>query len=159
MVLQTNEIVSVRVTKELADALVDELEVPTADAAIVDLEAEVQRILGLSPEKASFLVSEAERLYVQRMRERFSDIKVSERLKQTNPFLLRIRGAKTVEDWATLQVQSALYASEEEATGHLLEAIAKICFPGGREPTYTDDFDLEAPPASARERSTGTKSR
>ena len=133
------------VTKDLADTLVEELEAPAVDIAAVDLQAEVERILGLPAAKASFLISESERLYVERMRERFSDLKVAERLKRTNPFLLRIRGAKTVEDWATLQVQSALYASEEEATGHLLEAIAKICFPGGREPTYTDDFDLEAP--------------
>lgn len=132
-------------TSELAEALVDELAAPIEAAPDVDLQAEVQRLLGLPSEKATFLVSESERLYVERMRERFSDLKVAERLKRTNPFLLRIRGAKTVVDWATLQVQSALYASEEEATGHLLEAIAKICFPGGREPTYTDDFDLEAP--------------
>ncbi|SDC13567.1 PmeII family type II restriction endonuclease [Nocardioides lianchengensis] len=136
---------SLQETPDLADLLLDELEVPAETAEGLDLVAEVERLLGLPRGKAEFLVTESERLYVERMRERFSDIRVAERLKRTNPFLLRIRGARTVEDWATLQVQSALYSSEEEATGHLLEAIAKICFPGGREPTYTDDFDLETP--------------
>ncbi|OHT85284.1 PmeII family type II restriction endonuclease [Mycobacteroides saopaulense] len=106
--------------------------------------AAVVKLLGLDIERAKFLVAETERLYVERMRERFSDLRVAERLKRTNPFLLRIRGAVTVRDWATLQVQSALYASEEEAVGHLLEAVAKICLPNGREPKYTDDFDLES---------------
>jgi len=77
------------------------------------------------------------------MRQRFSELKVSERLKRTNPFLLRIMGAKTVRDWAEFQVQSALYASEEEATGHLLETIAMKCFPEATVPRYPDDFDFE----------------
>jgi len=111
----------------------------------------VVELLGLERERAEFLVAEAERLYIDRMRERFSTLRVSERLKRTNPFLLRIRGALTVRDWAVLQVQSALYASEEEAVGHLLEAIAKICLPSGREPKYTDDFDLESSGTEAGE--------
>lgn len=120
-------------------ALPDALDVEHQDPV-----AAVRQLLGIDAERAKTLVAEAERLYIGRMRERFSSLRVAERLKRTNPFLLRIRGAVTVRDWATLQVESALYASEEEAVGHLLEAIAKICMPGGREPKFTDDFDLEA---------------
>jgi len=40
-------------------------------------------------------------------------------------------------------VASALYASEEEAVGHVLEMVAKACHPGAREPLITDDFDFE----------------
>ncbi|MGA5564224.1 PmeII family type II restriction endonuclease [Streptomyces platensis] len=109
-----------------------------------ELAKEVADILSIDLERAAFIVAESERLYVNRMRERFSNLKVSERLKRTNPFLLRIRGAKSVRDWATLQVQSALYASEEEAVGHLLEAIIKACFPGATEPALPDDFDFES---------------
>ncbi|MFJ4501505.1 PmeII family type II restriction endonuclease [Streptomyces sp. NPDC088864] len=109
-----------------------------------ELADEVAAILHVDRERAAFIVAESERLYVHRMRERFSRLKVSERLKRTNPFLLRIRGAETVRDWATLQVQSALYASEEEAVGHLLEAIIKVCFPGAVEPALPDDFDFES---------------
>lgn len=137
---------SVTPDPSLALAVTDELNVLPVlnDASIVDPIDAVHELLGIERTRAAFLVAESERLYVDRMRERFSNLRVAERLKRTNPFLLRIRGAKTVEDWAVLQVQSALYASEEEAVGHLLEAIAKICLPGGREPKYTDDFDLEA---------------
>ncbi|MFD0773498.1 PmeII family type II restriction endonuclease [Streptomonospora algeriensis] len=106
--------------------------------------SKVSEILGISDDNSLHLAREAERLYVGRMRKRFSELRVSERLKRTNPFLLRIRGANTVRDWADLQVRSALYASEEEAVGHLLEAIAKICFPGAQTPKYPDDFDFEA---------------
>ncbi|WFE95931.1 PmeII family type II restriction endonuclease [Micromonospora sp. WMMD987] len=108
-----------------------------------DLEEQVANLLSISASQASFLVAEAERLYIGRMRKRFSELRVSERLKRTNPFLLRIRGAKTVQEWAALQIQSALYASEEEAVGHLLEAVAKVCFPGARIPAHPDDFDFE----------------
>ncbi|WP_280507185.1 PmeII family type II restriction endonuclease [Nocardia flavorosea] len=111
----------------------------------VDPVAKVRELLEITQDQAEHLVYESKRLYIDRMRERFSNLRVAERLKRTNPFLLRIRAAKTVEDWAALQVQSALYASEEEAVGHLLETIAMICFPGGRTPRYTDDFDLESP--------------
>jgi hypothetical protein len=79
------------------------------------------------------------------MRSRFSELRIAERLKRTNPFLLQIRGAKTVRDWADFQVRGALYASEEEAVGHLLETIALECFPGAVTPTYPDDFDFEVP--------------
>jgi Type II restriction endonuclease EcoO109I len=130
----------------MASAIEDELyALPDAvDVEHHDPVAAVEKLLGLDTERATFLVAESKRLYVDRMGERFSTLRVAERLKRTNPFLLRIRGAVTVKDWATLQVQSALYASEEEAVGHLLEAIAKICLPGGRPPKYTDDFDLES---------------
>jgi hypothetical protein len=135
-------------TSELAEKVQDVLWVsqehrPQAD--ITALVGKVRDILDVSEEKAEFLVSESERLYVYRMRQRFSELRVSERLKRTNPFLLRIRGVTTVQDWATLQVQSALYASEEEAVGHLLETIAKTCFPEAGEPTHPDDFDFETP--------------
>jgi hypothetical protein len=106
---------------------------------------QVCSLLNISSEQAELIVNESERLYVNRMKKRFSALKVSERLKRTNPFLLRIRGAGTVKDWATLQVQSALYASEEEATGHLLEAIVKACFPKAVVPAYPDDLDFEVP--------------
>jgi len=99
--------------------------------------------LRVSESKAAEIVSVAERLYKGRMRERFSELKVCERLKRTNPFLLRIRGLRTVAEWATTQVTSALFASEEEAVGHVLEAIAKCCHPNATAPTYPDDFDYE----------------
>jgi hypothetical protein len=107
------------------------------------LTAEVKKILSVDQPTASHLVAEAKRLYIDRMTKRFSELKVAERLKRTNPFLLQIRGARTVREWAMLQIQSALYASEEEAVGHLLEAIAKACYPGARTPTHPDDFDFE----------------
>lgn len=108
-----------------------------------ELSLHVEKVLSVDRATAAFLVQEAERLYINRMRERFSELRVAERLKRTNPFLLQIRGAKTVRDWAKLQVESALYASEEEAVGHLLEAIAKACFPDATNPTYPDDFDFQ----------------
>lgn len=114
----------------------------SADTA-EELAKQVSIVLQIDRERAVFLVGESQRLYIDRMRERFSRIRVTERLKRTNPFLLRIRGANRVEDWATFQIQSALYASEEEAVGHLLEAIAKACFPGAAEPTRPDDLDFE----------------
>jgi len=40
-------------------------------------------------------------------------------------------------------VRSALFASEEEAVGHLLEAVAVRCHPGARAPLDPDDFDYE----------------
>jgi hypothetical protein len=130
----------------MASAIEDELyALPDAvDVEHQDPVAAVKKLLGLDTKRATFLVAESKRLYVDRMRQRFSVLRVAERIKRTNPFLLRIRGAVTVKDWATLQVQSALYASEEEAVGHLLEAIAKICLPGAREPKFPDDFDLES---------------
>jgi hypothetical protein len=135
---------------ELADDAVGLREValpassePVSTATAAELADQVSILLHISRDRAEFLVAESQRLYVDRMRERFSRIRVTERLKRTSPFLLRIRGARTVEDWATLQIQSALYASEEEAVGHLLEAITKICFPGATEPTHPDDFDFE----------------
>lgn len=115
---------------------------------VSELPSHVKVILSISDAQAEFLVSEAQRLYVDRMKQRFTELRVADRLKRTNPFLLQIRGAKTVRDWAKFQVESALYASEEEAVGHLLEAIAKICFPGATEPTYPDDFDFEVPISS-----------
>jgi hypothetical protein len=105
----------------------------------------VRDLLEIPQAQAEFLVQEAERLYVVRMGERFTRQRLSDRLKRTNPFLLRIRGVTTVHDWAKFQVESALYASEEEAVGHLLEAIAKICFPNATMPLYPDDFDFDAP--------------
>lgn len=108
------------------------------------LTAEVASILSVDTRTAGHLVAEAKRLYVDRMTKRFSELKVAERLKRTNPFLLQIRGARTVQEWAALQIQSALYASEEEAVGHLLEAIAKACYPEARTPAHPDDFDFEA---------------
>ena len=101
------------------------------------------RELRVSQDKSVEIVSIGERLYIGKMRDRFSEIRIKDRLKRTNPFLLHIRGVQTVKDWAFLQLQSALYASEEEAVGHLLEAIAKICHPGARAPLYPDDFDFE----------------
>src|SRR5690242_18040802 len=100
-----------------------------------ELPDRVRQILAIDDARATFLVAEAGRLYTDRMRQRFSELRVAERLKRTNPFLLRIRGAKTVRDWARFQVEGALYASEEEAVGHLLEAVAKECCPHARMPT------------------------
>jgi len=76
--------------------------------------AQVASILRIQEKKAEILVSEARRLYVGKMNERFSDLRISERLKRTNPFLLRIRGIRTVRGWAESQVRAMLFASEEE---------------------------------------------
>jgi hypothetical protein len=69
--------------------------------------------------------------------------KVRDRIKRTNPLLLRIRGIRTVEEWAERRIQGALFASEEEAVGHLLEAMATNCHRGASPPKYPDDFDYE----------------
>lgn len=103
----------------------------------------ISTLLSIDSDRAQLLVAEAQRLYVDKMNTRFSELKLSQRLKRTNPFLLRIRGVKLVSQWAKYQVDSALFASEEEATGHLLEAIAKICHPGAKPPRFPDDFDYE----------------
>jgi len=127
---------------DVSDALhVDNnFNLPVAES---ELSNRVSEILGISPEQALFLVNESERLYSQRMIQRFSELRIADRLKRTNPFLLQIRGALQVCDWAKFQIESALYASEEEAVGHLLEMIAKSCFPNATIPTYPDDFDFE----------------
>jgi len=49
----------------------------------------------------------------------------------------------TVEGWATNQIQSTLFASEEEAVGHLLEEIAMICHPGAQPPRFPMHFDYQ----------------
>jgi hypothetical protein len=133
---------------EPAPAIRDALHPETLDlprVPPVNLPAQVKSLLGVSQAAAEFLIQEAQRLYVDRMTQRFSELRIADRLRRTNPFLLQIRGAKTVRTWAEFQVESALYASEEEAVGHLLEAIAMICFPGATTPSYPDDFDFEVP--------------
>ncbi|MFB7947493.1 PmeII family type II restriction endonuclease [Kitasatospora phosalacinea] len=130
-------------TEEVQEALFAE-GAPTLSIDTKHLAGMVSEILRIDLQKAELIVDESERLYISRMRERFSDLKIAERLKRTNPFLLRIRGIETVREWAALQVQTALYASEEEAVGHLLESIAKICFPGARVPENPEDLDFEA---------------
>ncbi|MDO9499661.1 PmeII family type II restriction endonuclease [Falsiroseomonas sp.] len=107
------------------------------------LAEDVSQILGIAFEKARILVTKADLLYKAKMTQRFTDLRFRERLKRTNPFLMQVRGLKTVRQWAETQVASALYASEEEAVGHVLEMVAKICHPQAREPTITDDFDFE----------------
>jgi hypothetical protein len=113
------------------------LPVPSATAR------DVADALSIDGGRAASLIEYADRLYVERMTVRFTDLKVSERLKRTNPFLLRIRGVSTVQQWAEVQVQSALYASEEEAVGHLLEMLALTCHPRAQSPRFVDDFDFE----------------
>lgn len=101
----------------------------------------VGMLLGLAD--PTVLVTEARRLYEERLTTRFSEIKVRDRIKRTNPFLLRIRGVTTTREWAQRQVQGALLASEEEAVGHLLEAIAVACHPNAATPRIPDDLDYE----------------
>jgi len=103
----------------------------------------VMGILSISEKQAARLIAEVQRLYRDRMIARFTDLKLAERLKRTNPFLLRIRGAVTVKQWAETSVQSTLFASEEEAVGHVLEFIAKCCHPGSRDPLHPEDLDYE----------------
>lgn len=105
----------------------------------------ISRLLGLPD--ARVIVTEARLLYEERLTTRFSQLKVRDRIKRTNPFLLRIRGITTVQGWAERQLQGALLASEEEAVGHLLEAIAKACHPGAASPQFPDDFDYEVTPS------------
>jgi len=69
---------------------------PEAPLPEDELRAEVGRLLGIDEGASRRLIDEAERLYKDRMTTRFSDLKTAERIKRTNPFLLRIRGAKTV---------------------------------------------------------------
>ncbi|HYC06215.1 MAG TPA: PmeII family type II restriction endonuclease [Azospirillaceae bacterium] len=101
------------------------------------------KILDIEVARSRVFVEHAYTAYIRRMQNRFTKLKFSERLKRTNPFLLSVRGIKTVNDWAKMQIRSTLIASEEEAMGHLFEAIAKFCCPGAREPLLTDDFDFE----------------
>lgn len=106
-----------------------------------DLVRHVGGLLGLKD--ATNIADEARRLYEERLTKRFTEIKLRDRIKRTNPFLLQIRDITTVTEWAERQVGSALLASEEEAVGHLLEAIAKACHPDASQPRYPDDFDYE----------------
>jgi len=107
------------------------------------IKAQVASLLAIPADRAEQLIVAAETLYIGKMKERFSSLRINDRLKRTNPFLLRIRGLSTVREWAAMQVQTALFASEEEAVGHLLEAIAKICHPNAADPKLPDDFDYE----------------
>jgi Type II restriction endonuclease EcoO109I len=108
-----------------------------------ELVKKISDLLSISEEKAHSILIAAEKLYVEKMTKRFSRLDVAKRLQRTNPFLLGIRGAKTVEDWSKLQVQSVLFASEEEAVGHLLEYIAKHCHPNAIFAERREDFDYE----------------
>jgi hypothetical protein len=114
-----------------------------ADVVDQPLIDNVSALLGLDGERAEGLIREVARLYNDKMHRRFTTLKFRERLKRTNPFLLKVRGVTTVEQWAENQVRSALFASEEEALGHVLETIAKACHPSASIPTDTDDFDFE----------------
>jgi len=107
------------------------------------LASEVASKLALTFATAEKLVLDVERLYMGRMTTRFTNLRFRERLKRTNPFLLQVRGVITVHQWATNQVMSSLFASEEEAIGHVLEMIAKICHPTAAEPVIADDWDFE----------------
>src|SRR5262249_10246602 len=98
-------------------------------------------LLSIDKGKAQLLVDTAKQTYIEIMSTRFSETKLSERLRRTNPFLLRIRGVETVEGWARNQIQSTLFASEEEAVGHLLEEIALISHPNAKRPRYPEHFD------------------
>ncbi|WP_198038914.1 PmeII family type II restriction endonuclease [Skermanella stibiiresistens] len=124
------------VNKAIEETKID----PSVQAALI---TQVSDLLSIDREKASHIVSEAERLYKNRMQERFSELKVRERLKRTNPFLVSIRSVRSVSEWASFQIQSALFASEEEAVGHLLEMIAKNCHPNATPPELPDDFDYQ----------------
>ncbi|NFV79854.1 PmeII family type II restriction endonuclease [Magnetospirillum aberrantis] len=113
------------------------------EAVAEGLAGQVAELLGISPEDADKLIERVGHLYMDRMKDRFTDLRFNNRLKRTNPFLLQVRGARTVRQWAENQVMSALFASEEEAIGHVLETIAKVCHPTAREPLITDDLDFE----------------
>jgi hypothetical protein len=110
------------------------------DAVLI---AKVSTSLKMPEADAALLVTEVAKLYNSKMQKRFTDLRFSNRLKRTNPFLLKVRGIKTVVEWAENQVRSALLASEEEALGHVLEAIIKVCHPHAAIPIDTDDFDFE----------------
>lgn len=113
------------------------------EAVARQLAGRVARILNIKPEIATGLIDRVGHLYMARMTKRFTDLRFSERLKRTNPFLLQVRGVRTVQQWAENQVTSALFASEEEAIGHVLEMIAKACHPLAQDPLIPDDFDFE----------------
>lgn len=127
---------------DLLDALQDDIETAeqVAQATLADQVAERLRIDG---DRTASLIKAVGELYIDRMEKRFTDLKLRERLKRTNPFLLQVRGVRTVREWAENQVGSALFASEEEAIGHVLEMIAKTCHPGAHEPELPDDFDFQ----------------
>lgn len=101
------------------------------------------KLLSITNAQADLIIQGARTLYIEKMTERFSNVKCTERLKRTNPFLLRMRGINTVKNWAEMQVQSALFASEEEAAGHLLELVAQICHPNSKDPDNSEDMDYE----------------
>lgn len=123
----------------------DQAEQQREDQAIAehDNKPEIMRLLSINVAKAALLVASAKQAYIEIMSTRFSETKLSERLRRTNPFLLRIRGVETVEGWATNQIQSTLFASEEEAVGHLLEEIAMICHPNATKPRFPEHFDYQ----------------
>lgn len=127
---------------DLIDALHEDVE--TAEqTAQAELVGQISERLGIDPGNTADLIKAVGKLYIDRMEKRFTDLKLRERLKRTNPFLLQVRGVRTVREWAENQVGSALFASEEEAIGHVLEMIAKTCHPSAQPPTLPDDFDFQ----------------
>jgi len=104
---------------------------------------QVAEILGISLEQAQRIWNLASEKYNACMKKRFSEVGVRRRINNTNPFMTAVRDTKTVEKWAYLQVLSTFFASEEEAIGHLLEALAKECHIGARPPKYPDGLDYE----------------
>jgi hypothetical protein len=108
-----------------------------------ELAVQVVDILRVDSITALRLVEKSDYLYKSKMTRRFTDLRFRERLRRTNPFLVRVRNILTVRQWAETQVGSALYASEEEAIGHVLEMIAKTCHPNATEPDFADDFDYQ----------------
>lgn len=103
----------------------------------------VRRELKISDEQAEQVVETTNRLYIETMTRRFGNEKLTDKLKRTNPFLLRIRNIKTVREWADIQVRGLLFSSEEEAVGHVLEQIAHICHPKSIKPEFSDDLDFQ----------------
>ena len=77
----------------------------------------VASILNINIHKAEEFVKSADRLYKSKMTKRFTELKFSDRLRRTNPFMVRVRNLQTVRQWAETQIASVLFASEEEAIG------------------------------------------
>lgn len=127
---------------EVLDALHADIEA-AEQVAQATLAEQVAELLRIDTDRTAALIKAVGELYIDRMEKRFTDLKLRERLKRTNPFLLQVRGVRTVREWAENQVGSALFASEEEAIGHVLEMIAKTCHPGAQPPELPDDFDFQ----------------
>ena len=90
---------------------------PGAEVNKSELIGKVQHLLSIGETQAKSLILGAETLYIEKMRKRFSKLDISKRLKRTNPFLLMIRGAKTVKDWHSFRFRASSSLRKRRPSG------------------------------------------